>query len=218
MKKIIVTLWTIMSFNISANAAIDQKNGEGRYVLKGGASVSISVETGWQRNGLIPVLVDFQGLNLSLWMDSEGRVFYNPRLGSGKIKMKKALRRELFRLDMVSGQLQAGDRILTGRVYEQNALRTRLRLDNLILAIQLDIQKGQAALDLDGIIITVRLRLGKEADDVRELKIGEQRYGGEKRLFLDERQGCLFYEESRVRPAMYTRQSKKACWAESQKK
>lgn len=123
----------------------------------------------------------------------------------------------MFRLDKASGQLQAGGQTLNGQVYEQNALRTRLRLNNLALALQLDIQKGRAALDLAGIIIPVRVRLGKEAGNMRELEIGERGHRGGGRLMLDASQGRLFFEEIQARPAAGNQQSDKMCWAEIKK-
>ncbi len=217
MKSNIVSAWVIMLFSMASNAAIDLKNGDGRYILKGNAPVRLSVETGWKREGLTPVRVDIQGLNLLLGMDGEGRVFDNVRLQFGRGKIKTVVRRELFRLNKTSGQLIAGEKVLTGRVDEQNALRTRLRFDNLMLAIHLDMQKGQAALDLDGIVILIRMRLGIEADDGRELMIGERGHRGEGRFLLNARQGRLYYEDNRILPAVDDRQSDEACWAERQK-
>ena len=217
MKKFMAVVWAILLFGLVTNAAIDSKKGEDRFLLTRNAPVRISVETGWQRDGLIPVRIDIPGLHLDLWMDGEGRVFDDARLESGKTGKIPASRQGLFSLDKTSGQLQAGGQTLSGQVYEQNPLRTRLRLNNLALALQLDIQKGRAALDLNGIIIPARMRLGQEVDGMRELEIGELGEGGEGRLFLDAGQGRLFFEDGRTRPAVKNQQTNRLCWAEKQK-
>jgi len=217
MKKFMVFIWTILLFGLVSNAAIDLKKGGERYLLKGNVPVRISVETGWQRDGLIPIQIDIQGLNISLWMDGEGRVFDDARFESAGEVKNRAIRQELFHLDKNNGQLQAGGQTLSGQVYEQNGLRTRLRLDNLSLVLELDIPKGLAALDLAGIVIPVRVRLGKEAGGVQELEIGERGHRGEGRLLLDARQGRLFFEDNHTHPAADNRPSAKMCWAEIQK-
>lgn len=86
MKKIMVVVWAILLFALVTNAAIDSKKGEDRFLLTRNPPVSISVETGWQRNGLVPVRIDMQGLHLELWMDGKAGSLTMPNLNLEKPK------------------------------------------------------------------------------------------------------------------------------------
>jgi len=206
-----VFLWGVVS---SFSAPDSAKVGE-RYLLKGNMPVHISVETGWKRQGLTPVQLDIQGLNLTLWMDREGRVF-DEAMSASQGAEKTAFREQaLFRLDMMRGQMQTATQTLIGEIYEQNPLRTRLRFSGLAAALDLDVPGGGAALDLNGLLIPVRLHLGPNADGVQELEIGDLGNRGEGRLFLDARQGRLFREDNR--PGRVKEQMGRVCWAEKQK-
>ena len=204
-------LWAVLS---SMSAPDTAKVGE-RYLLKGNTAVHISAETGWTRQGLTPVQLDIQGLDLTLWMDGEGRVF-DEAMSASRGAEKTAFRDQaLFRLDIMSGQLQTASQTLTGEIYEQNPLRTRLRFSGLNAALDLDVPGGRAALGLNGLLIPVRLHLGPDADGVRELEIGELGNRGEGHLFLNARQGRLLWEDNR--PAGVKEQTGRVCWAEKQK-
>jgi hypothetical protein len=134
MKKIMAVVWAILFFGFAVNAAIDAKKGGDRFILTRNAPVCIFVETGWQRDGLIP--------------------------------------------------------------------------------LRIDIQKGYTALDLAGIVIPLRVSLGKETSDEREMEIGKRGHRDEGRLLLGARQGRLFFEDKQARSATDNRQSDRICWAE----
>ena len=57
MKKFRAVVWTILLFGFITSAAIYSKKGEDRFLLTRNAPVRISVETSWQRDGLIPVRI-----------------------------------------------------------------------------------------------------------------------------------------------------------------
>jgi hypothetical protein len=57
MKKFMAVVWAILLFGFVANAAIDAKKGEERFLLTRNTPVRISVETDWQRDGLVPVRI-----------------------------------------------------------------------------------------------------------------------------------------------------------------
>jgi len=217
MKKITVVVCTILSFNLLIHAVLDSEKNDERYLLTGNASVRIAVETGWQRHGLTPVRIDIHGLCLDLFMDGEGRVFDEDLMEAGMVEKIRSIRPGLFSLDKSKGLLQANDQTLSGQIYEQNALRTRLRLDKLALALRLDIPKGRAALEMNGIIIPVRMSLGKKDGGLQEISIGKMNQRGEGRLFLDAVQGRLFFENNHARPAAGKQQNRRVCWAEKQK-
>lgn len=199
----------------SSISALDTAKGGERYLLKGNTAVHISVEAGWKRQGLTPVQLDVQGLNLTLWMDAEGRVFdeaMSASLGAEKTAIRD---QALFRLDIMRGQMQTATQTLTGEIYEQNLLRTRLRFSGLNAALDLDVQGCRAALDLKGLLIPVRLHLGLNADGAQELEIGELGNRGVAHLFLDARQGRLLCEDNR--PGGVKEKTGRVCWAEKQK-
>jgi hypothetical protein len=202
-------LWAVVS---SYSAPDPAKVGE-RYLLKGNTAVHISVETGWKRQGLTPVQLDIEGLNLTLWMDAEGRVFDEAMPAS--LGVEKTRGQALFRLDIMSGQIQAANQTLIGEIYEQDPLRTRLRINGLNAALDLDVPGGRAALELNGLLIPLRLHVRPDAAGVQELEIGELGNRGEGRLYLDARQGRLLWEDSR--PGGVKGQTDRVCWAEKQK-
>lgn len=109
------------------------------------------------------------------------------------------------------GQMQTTTQTLIGEIYEQNPLRTRLRFSGLAAALDLDVPGGRAALDLNGLIIPVRLHLGPNADGVQELEIGELGNRGEGHLFLDARQGRLLWGDNH--PGRVKEQTGRVCWA-----
>jgi len=204
-------LWSV----VSSISAPDSVNIGERYLLKGNTTVNLSVETGWKRQGLTPVQVDLQGLNLTLWMDGEGRVFEDS-ISASRGAEKAALRDQaLFHLDGIRGQMQTATQTLAGEVYEQNPLRTRMRFGVINAAVNLDIQGGRATLDLNGLIIPVRLHLGPAADGVQELEIGERGHRIEGRLYLDAKQGQFLWEDNR--PRGVKEQTGRAVWAEKEK-
>jgi len=216
MKAIIFLVFLFLFFCAEANALTDAKTGAERYLLKGNTAVRISLETGRTRDNMTPVQLDIQGLSLALWMDGEGRIFDDSPLGYGKDRGKRAVLQELFRIDKASGQIQKAGHTLNGRVYERNPVRTRLRLDDLPLALELDIRKGRAILDLDGIAIPARLHLEQESGGVRELEIGERRNRGEGNLLLDARHGRLLWQDDRTKPGLEKQRNDRARWAEKQ--
>ena len=217
MKAIITFLFLFLFFGVDSKALTDAKTVAERYLLKGNTAVRISVETGWKRDDRVPVQLDIQGLSLTLWMDGEGRVFNDSLRRYEKEKGKRARRQELFRIDRTSGQIQRGSHTLNGRIYEQNPLRTRLRFDNLLLALELDIQRDRATLDLNGIVIPARLHLEEESGGVRELVIGERENQGQGNLLLDAQRGQLLWQDH-FRLALPQKEKNRACWAEKQKK
>jgi hypothetical protein len=208
-----VTVFLLGVFS-SFSAPDSAKVGE-RYLLKGNRPVHISLETGWKRQGLTPVQLDIQGLNLTLWMDGEGQVFDEAMSASQGAEKTASRGQALFRLDIMNGQMQAATQTLTGEIYEQNPLRTRLRFSGLNAALDLDVPGRRAALDLNGLLIPVRLHLGPNANGVRELKMGDLGNRGEGHLYLDARQGRLLWEDTR--PGMVKEQTGRVCWAEKQR-
>jgi len=200
---------------LSSFSAPDSAKAGERYLLKGNTPIHISLETGWKRQGLTPVQLDIQGLNLTLWMDGEGRVFEEAMSTSQGVEKTEFRDRSLFRLDTMRGQMQTATQTLTGEIYEQNPLRTRLRFRGLNAALDLDVPGGRTSLDLNGLIIPVRVHLGPNADGVQELEIGELGNRGEGRLFLDARQGRLLCEDNR--PGGVKEKTGRVCWAEKQK-
>ncbi len=203
-------LGVVASFSTPDSAQVGE-----RYLLKGNSPVYISLETGWKRQGLTPVQLDIQGLSLTLWMDEEGRVFDEAMSVSRGVGKTAFQGQALFRLDILLGQMQTASQTLTGEIYEQNPLRTRLRFNGLAVALDLDIPGGRAALNLNGLIIPVRLSLGPKADGVQELELGEMGNRGEGRIFLDSRQGRLLCEDNR--PGGGKEQTGRLCWAEKLK-
>jgi hypothetical protein len=217
MKKFAAMVWAVLFFNLLINAGPDaKKNGE-RYLLTGNASVRISIETGWQRHGLTPVRIDFHGLRMDLFMDSEGRVFDEAMVEAGMVEKTRAIRPGLFSIDKSKGLLRAGSQTLSAEIDEQNALRTRLRLNKLALVLRLDIPKNRAALEMNGIVIPVRMSLGRKDGGLQEINLGAMNQRNEGRLFLDAGQGRLFYENDHARPAAGKLQNRRLCWAEKQK-
>lgn len=206
-----VFLWGVVS---SFSAPDLAKAGE-RYLLRGNTRVHLSVETGWKRQGLTPVQVDIQGLSLTLWMDGEGRVFEEP-MSASRGADKTAFRDQaLFHLNSLSGQIQSATQTLAGEVYEQNPLRTRLRFSGLNAALDLDVPSGRATLNLNGLTIPVRLRLGPKAAGVQVLEMVEMGHLGNGRLYLDSGQGRLLWSDNRS-----TRMNERmgqVVWAEKQK-
>jgi hypothetical protein len=217
MKKIVISAWAFFLIIPAIHAASDSKRGEDRYILTRNAPVLVSVDYGWQKDGLTPVRIDIPGLHLDFWMDAESRVFDDALRGSRKNQQIQALGHELFRLDTANGRLEAGGKILNGRIYERNALRIRLRLSNPAMALLLDIKKDRSALDLDGIIVPARVRAGKETSGLRELEIGSRGDRGEGRLFWDAGQGRLFYEAGNGLTDPEKPQAGRVCWAEKQR-
>ncbi len=185
-----ILAWAILLLSYAAYAAMDSNRGEDRYALTISSPVLISVDSGWQRDGLIPVRIDVTGLLIDLWMDGEGRVLDDGRLESGA--------GELFRLDTSSGRLQAGGRTLNGRVYERNALRTRLSFSIPATALLIDIERRRSSLDLGGIIIPARVHVGQDVSGMRELEIGSTGDGAHGRLLLDSGRGRLYFERQRA--------------------
>jgi hypothetical protein len=217
MKKSMLSAWAILLFSVATNATISSNGGEDRYVLTRNAAVRISVDSGWPRGCLTPVRIDIPGLHLDLWIDGEGRVFNEVRLDSGKIDETQDFGHELFRLDIANGKLHAGGQTLNGRIYEQNALRTRLRLPKVEMALLLNIVKDLAVLDINGIIIPVRVHAGWEVSGMRELEIGLRGGRGEGRFFLDAGQGRLFFEDGNALPSAGKPRANRVCWAVKQK-
>lgn len=78
-------MWGILLIVLMTQVAIASENGEERYVLTGKSPVRISVDLGWQRDGLVPVRVEMQGISIELMMDKGCRVFdgARSRLGMG---------------------------------------------------------------------------------------------------------------------------------------
>ena len=204
----------LLSVFSSISGPISAKVGE-RYLLNGNIFVHISVETGWKRQGLTPVQLDIQGLNFTLWMDGEGRVLGEAISATRGAEKSQLPDRALFRLDTMRGLMQNTTQTLTGEIYEQNSLRTRLRFNGLNAALDLDVPGGRASLDLNGLIIPVRVHLGPNADGVQELEIGGLGNRGEGHLYLGARQGRLLWEDNR--PGRVKERTGRVCWAEKQK-
>jgi hypothetical protein len=191
--------------------------GTERFLLKGNTPIQISIESGWKRDGLTPVILDISGVSLSLYMDTEGRIgdemMFEPSR-NGKTALRGT---ELFRLDAESGELRNSDRTLSGEVYERNNLRTRLRLNAPAAALDLNIALHRATLDLNGFKIPVRVHFGPEAGGVRKLDIGDPGNHGETRLYLDIKQGRILLESFRSHRLKMTGAAGLECWAEKVK-
>jgi hypothetical protein len=200
---------------VSSFSAPDPAKVGERYLLKGNTAVHISVETGWTRQGLTPVQLDIQGLNLTLWMDGEGRVLDEAISATRGDEKSEIQDQPLFRLDTMRGQMQTATQTLTGEIYEQNSLRTRLRFNGLNAALDLDVPGGRAALGLNGLLIPLRLHVGPDAAGVQELEFGELGNRGEGHLYLDARQGRLLWEDNR--PDRAKEQTGRVSWAEKQR-
>jgi hypothetical protein len=147
---------------------------------------------------LTPVLVDISGVSLSLVMDADGRVGEEMMMEAARDGKAAFRGREMFRLDRESGQMKNADRMLSGQVYEKNNLRTRMRLVGLSAAIDLDVAGRRAFIDLNGIIIPVRIQVGPEVNGLQKLDIGDPGNRGEGLLFLDAKQGRVLFESRRA--------------------
>ena len=162
----------------------------GRYPLEGRNVVTISVETGWEREGMIPVVLVMEGLSVRLAMRADGRV-YEDRILPARGKDDRAAGREIFRIDTASGRVVGAGAVLRGEVYERNALRTRMRLKDVEVAIRVAGAGRRVSLELAGMEIPVRAHLQEGADGVVELVMGEIGPGGPERLILDGERGVF---------------------------
>jgi hypothetical protein len=162
------------------------------YQLRSPVSVTISVEPGWQQDGLIPVQFEMDGLELTFWMTDTGLVYEEQADVSQKDHEDPTMRHALFLIDMGNGNLRSGNRSIDGRVYERNLLRTRIRYDNILAGIQIDIEKNKALLNVNSVVIPVRLHAGQEQSGTREMQIGQQSVPRHSSLILSESRGLLF--------------------------
>ena len=212
MKKILVFLLVILVYCVSLQANLSEQQETERFLLSGHGDIRISVNTGWQYDGLIPVRIDINGVYLELCMDKDGRVFEGDWL-----ELSPGGSRELFHLDPENGRLKTKSVVIEGDVYESNDLRKRLRLRGLEVAISLDIDRKRAIIELGGIVIPVHMRLGKEVNGLRELQIGDIATRQDGKLFLDVGRGELLLEENHAQ--LDTRGDKTGMirWAEKQR-
>lgn len=100
----------------------------GVFVLQEDFTMRVSIESGWERGGRIPVVLSFGDLEVSLWMKG------------GNLATAAAVETGIS--EMLSGDIN-----LPLFVYEQNPVRTRMRLsdENMPIILKLNRQKKQAA-------------------------------------------------------------------------
>jgi hypothetical protein len=115
--------------------------------LQNGSGVRVSIETYRAKEGWTPVIVSVAGAEVSAAMDAKGRVFRNgadARDGRGL---------PLFTIELEKGRILIGRESHATNVYEQNAVRTRLRLVEgaILLPLQLDARGAGGTLRFGGL-------------------------------------------------------------------
>jgi hypothetical protein len=176
-----------------------------RYALQGPARIVISVEKGWQRDGVIPVCVMVNGIESTLFMTPDGQVSAD--------RSNYPTARGLFQLNATNGELAAGAWQRSGQIYEQNDLRTRIRLNVENVELLLSADGRQAALNLAGLEIPLRASLVKQPDGSEELSLGDRPRHGFERLLLDMVTGTIIHETALPGSANGQSQHTRACWA-----
>jgi hypothetical protein len=189
----------------SSLAAQSEDSALTRYVLQGPARIMISVEKGWQRDGIVPVCVMVNGIESTLFMTPDGRVNVD--------RSNHLTTRSLFQLDATKGALTAGAWQRSGEIYEQNELRTRMHLNVENVELLLSADGKQAALSLAGLEIPLHSRLVKQPDDSEELCLGDHPMRGFERLLLDRASGTIVRETTLPGSASDQTRSTCACWA-----
>jgi hypothetical protein len=119
--------------------------------LQNGSGVRVSIETYRAKEGWTPVIVSVAGAEVSAAMDAKGRVFRNgadARDGRGL---------PLFTIELEKGRILIGRESHATNVYEQNAVRTRLRLVEgaILMPLQLDARGAGGTLRFGGLGIPV---------------------------------------------------------------
>ena len=100
------------------------ENFTGLFVLQGNTNLRVSIETGWERDGRIPVVVAFGGLNVYL------------RVNAGDLDQNTGIETRV-------SELLVDDMNLDFITYEQNPLRTRMKLSDNSRPIQLKIDRNR---------------------------------------------------------------------------
>lgn len=216
MKKANILLTAVVLMLMVPCVTAQTKSTTERFLLRGNTPIQVSVETGWARDGLTPVILDIDGVSLSLYMDAEGRVG-DEMMFDISPDGKSALRGiEYFRLNVEEAKLVNRDRALAGQAYERNKLRTRFRL-NVPAALELNVTGHRATLDLGDFEIPVRAHCGPETNGIRKVDLGEPGNRGDVQLFLDVKQGRLMAASSRPGRLRMKDAAGGECWAEKPK-
>lgn len=182
-----------------------------RYAMQGPARIVVSVEKGWQRDGVVPVCVMVNGIESTLFMTPDGRVSTERPSPSQDHHAFGAL----FQLNATNGTLVSGTWHSSGEIYEQNELRTRIRLNVENVELLLSADGSRATINLAGLEIPLRARLIKQADGSEELSLGERPMHGFERLLLDRATGTIVRETALPVSANGQTQRTRNCWAVS---
>lgn len=125
---------------VLALQAADKRTTQGDWVyMQNGSGVRISIETYRAKEGWTPVIVSVAGAEVSAMMDSKGRVVQAWAKGLDKRGLT------LFTIELDKGRVAFGNEAHAVRVYEQNNVRTRLRIAESV--VQLPVRMDQTGKD-----------------------------------------------------------------------
>ncbi|MCP5047984.1 MAG: hypothetical protein GY940_12480 [bacterium] len=159
----------------------------GIFLIRAAPSIRVSIEQGWEKNGWIPVVLAVGNLELYFRMNKEGEV-----TGVTNVTGKR------WRVDPDNAGIRVGGANLPFTIYEQNPLRTRMRLtDNaepVLLAI--DREKKQAVFYIGSSgwrVENIRVSLGKAGPGgLYKLTFGGGAVHTHGKLFLEPAAGNIY--------------------------
>ncbi len=150
-KTIFLLIFVLISFQLFSS--IFQNEKKDTFFLQKKINIIFSIESYLKKNKWTPILISIRDLNFFLWMDENGRVNEYPEI----VNLKK---KPIFTIDFLSKTIFIDKQYFSFDIYEQNHIRTRIKLirenEPVILKIhpynrQVDFYIGQSKLNIDTI-------------------------------------------------------------------
>ena len=148
---------SLISFLLVLSAVMLLAANEETFVLKS-HEFRVSIEHQYQRNGLTPLVLFSDDLEIELVMDESGRVFID------EVQARLNPMRPVFAIDLAAKIIAIGQVMSPTKIEAQDAVRTRLKIlrRDIPLHLNLDVEMGKGEIRL----AETRLWLSVKAEEI----------------------------------------------------
>ncbi len=152
-KRLLVLILIVTGLALALQAADKPATQRELVYLQNGSDLRISIETGRAKEGWAPVAISVAGAQITAAMDEKGRVVQSRAKGSDKRGLA------LFTIELEKNRILLGRESHAIVIYEQNLVRTRIRLvaGVIPLPVRMDQTGKNGKLRFGGLEITAQI-------------------------------------------------------------